>query len=103
MIFYYKNFQLFSQVTLKTVDQDYSPCSNVTIEYIMGETEFGLQSLEMSEEGEMFFNMPYGMLVSIEPKSQFTPEPTNPKYFVAKDGLEVVLVFDTRVRNSVFF
>ena len=89
-------------MTLKTVDQDYSPISNVTIEYIMGETEFGLQSLEMSEEGEMFFHLPYGLLVSIEPKSQFTPEPTNPKYFVAKDGLEVVLVFDTRVSAYIF-
>ena len=84
-------------MALKTVGDDYNPISNVTIEYIMGETEFGLQSLEMSEEGEMFFNLPYGLLVSIEPKSQFTPDPKNPKYFVARDGLEVVLVFNTKV------
>ena len=84
-------------MTLKTVDQDYAPISNVTIEYILGETEFESQSLEVSEEGEIFFHLPHGLLVSIEPKSQYTPDPSNPKYFVAKADLEVVLVFDTKV------
>ena len=84
---------------MKTVDLDYNPISNVTIEYIMGETEFGPQSIEVSDDGELIYNLPQGMLVSIEPKSQYIPDPSNPKYFVAKDGLEVVLVFDTRVRS----
>ena len=81
------------------MDLDYNPISNVTIEYIMGETEFGLQSIEVSDDGELIYNLPQGMLVSIEPKSQYTPDPSNPKFFVAKEGLEVVLVFDTRVRT----
>ncbi len=51
----------------------------------------------MSEDGEMYFHLHYGLLVSIEPRTQLTPDPKNPKYFVARDGLEVVLVFDTRV------
>ena len=84
---------------MKTVDLDYNPISNVTIEYIMGETEFGLQSIEVSDDGELIYNLPQGMLVSIEPKSQNAPDPSNPKFFVAKEGLEVVLVFDTRVRT----
>jgi len=88
-------------VLLKTVDEDFNPISNITIEYIMGETEFGLQSLEMSEEGEMVFHLPYGLLVSIEPKSQFIPDPKNPKYFVAKEGLEVFLVFNIKVMHML--
>ena len=86
---------------MKTVDEDFNPISNITIEYIMGETEFGLQSLEMSEEGEMVFHLPYGLLASIEPKSQFIPDPKYPKYFVAKEGLEVFLVFNIKVMHML--
>lgn len=88
---------------MKTVDHDYNPINNVTIQFIMGETVFGVQSMDVSDEGEMYFNLPYGTLVSLDPVSPHKPDPSNPQYFVAKPDLIIYLVFDAKVKKMIFF
>ncbi len=66
----------------------------------MGETEFGVQSMEVSDEGEMYFHLPFGTLVSVDPVSPYKPDPANPQYFVARPDLIVYLVFDVKVIST---
>lgn len=92
-------------VTVKTVDHNYRPFYNVSMEYILGETTFGKNTIQVdADDAEIHYHLPDGLLVHIHPivPRHVKADPHNPTHFVARDGLEIILVFDgTRYQTAI--
>ena len=77
---------------------------NVTLNYAIGFPFFDQNAMEASlEEAEVVFHLPEQTFVYIKPEVAHwgpQPNPENPDYFRAKDGLEVFLVFSSAGSGS---
>ena len=86
-------------VKIKMVNKRMKPFTNATLHYVLGETAFGHRSMHADQEdGEIEFHLPEDMLVHIASETLLghhggRPDPDNPNYFVAKDGLVLHLMF----------
>jgi len=84
------------------VNKHMKPFTNATLNYVLGETAFGHRSMHPNhEDGDIEFHLPEDMLVHIATETlgpangnhRGRPDPDNPTYFVAKDGLVLHLMF----------
>ena len=90
------------RVKIKMVNKHMKPFTNATLNYVLGETAFGHRSMHPNhEDGDIEFHLPEDMLVHIATETlgpangnhRGRPDPDNPTYFVAKDGLVLHLMF----------
>lgn len=89
-------FHRTAKVTVKMVDRHNRPFTNASLDYVLAETAFGHNLIEADDEtGEVLFHVPEDMLVHIRAvvSSHAHPDPDNPTYFIAKDGLVLHLTF----------
>ena len=88
-------------VKIKMVNKHTKPFTNATLNFVLGETAFGHRSMHPNQEdGEIEFHLPEDMLVHIGTDTlgpadghRGQPNPDNPNYFVAQDGLVLHLMF----------